>query len=278
MAALYYNDLLNREDIYNIANSLTNTLDDDDLINILVNGEGDDNNIKLYVNYLNKLNIKYLYPKETLTAIVFYYVLHNKINMYSGICFVDRNVRNFEDTMYYVGDDVGIEQILGDYYYIDDGDAIDVEHIREAEKFLIEELQQYVYYNLPDLDIYDTKTIFTDYIPKELPYNPHLLHRVMPDSHLKDYDYDIKKHDIKLDNDSKIILIPIFIKYRIAFAVTEQNDICSLITFFDSELNKIFDVLTAEMTGDGMDSSINGLNEYGHTIDNILNIFIPLKQ
>jgi hypothetical protein len=278
MAALYYNDLLNKNDIYNIANHLTNTIGDDDLIKILVNGEGDDNNIKLFVNYLNKLNIKYLYPKETLTAIVFYYVLQNKINMYSGISFVDRNVRNFEDTMHYIGDDVGIEQILGNYYYIDDGDAIYEEQIKEAEKYLIEELQYYVYYNLPDFDIYDIKTIFKDYIPKDMPYNPHLLHRVMPDLQLKDYDYDIKKHEINIDNDSTIILIPIFIKYRIAFALTEQNDKCSLITFFYSELNKIFDVLCAEMTGDGMDSNTSGLNEYGHTIDDILNYFIPLRH
>ena len=169
MAALFYNDLLNKEDIYNIANHLTNTIDDDDLINILINGKDDDNNKTLFVNYLNKLNINYLNPKETLVAIVFYYVLNNKINICSGINFVNRNVKNYADTIYYVGDDVGKVSVLSGYYF-DDGDVIYEKHIKDIENFLMDELRQYVYYNLPAFDIYDIKTILKNYIPKDLPY------------------------------------------------------------------------------------------------------------
>ena len=192
MAALFYNNLLNNVDIYNIANHLTNTVDDDDLINILVNGKDDENNKKLFGNYLNNLNIDYLHPKETLIAIVFYYILHNKINMYSGIKFAHTNVSNSKDTVEYVGDDVGIAQILGYYFAIDDCDITDKKEIEDTEKLILEEIQQYVLYNLPDLPIYSTKSILKHYVPKTKPDNPYLIKQLILEQQHNSKDNNMK--------------------------------------------------------------------------------------
>jgi hypothetical protein len=148
MAALFYNDMLSNEDIYKIANNLTNRISDDDLISILVNGTDDDNNKKLFENYLNKLKINYLNPKKALIAKIFYYILHNKIGADEGIVFVANNISIFENTTNYVGDDVGIEHILGNYYAIADGDIVDRKGIDETEKILSEEIRQYIQDNL----------------------------------------------------------------------------------------------------------------------------------
>jgi hypothetical protein len=236
MVALYFNDLLNREDIYNIANSLTNTIDDDDLINILVNGKADYNNKTLFVNYLNKLNINYLNPKETLVAIVFYYVLQDKIDICSGINFVNKNVRNYADTIYYLGDDVGIVSILSGYYF-DIGDVIYEKHIKDIEFFLMDELRQYVYYNLPRLDFYDTKIILKNYIPKTIPYMSFLLHSERP---YLSSDY---KNTMRLENDIAHLFLPLLKENGIAFTLMEQNDKESVISIFKRDINKVFQLM-----------------------------------
>jgi hypothetical protein len=152
MVALFYTDMLNNADIYEIANHLTNKVSDDNLANIIVNGTDDDNNKKLFENYLNKLKIKLLNPKRALIAKVFYYILHNRIDLRKGIKFANFEVSNNENITKYVGDDVGIEQILGNYYAIADGDIKDKKDIEATKKLILEELQQYVHDNLEHIE------------------------------------------------------------------------------------------------------------------------------
>ncbi|MDR1220650.1 MAG: hypothetical protein LBK73_13705 [Treponema sp.] len=148
MSALFYSDMLNNVDIYKIANHLTNNISDDNLVKIIVNGVDDDNNKKLFENYFIKLNIKLLHPKKALIAKVFYYILHNRIDLSKGIKFANFEVSDNENITRYVGDDVGIEQILGNYYAVDDGDLTDKKDIEATKKLILEEMQQYVHDNL----------------------------------------------------------------------------------------------------------------------------------
>ena len=150
MAALFYNKRLNNADIYEIASHLNNKASDDVLAKIIANGADNANNKKLFKNYLNALGIKFLDHKRALIAKVFYYVLNNRIDFYKGIKFVHRNVSKSKNITRYAGDDVGIEQILGNFYVIDDGDLRNEKNIKTAIEFIIRDLKQYVNEHLVD--------------------------------------------------------------------------------------------------------------------------------
>jgi hypothetical protein len=150
MIVLFYNCKLRNADIYEIANHLTNKTPDDVLIQIVVNGPDDNNNKKLFENYLNKLGIKIFNSKRAVAAKIFYYILHDKIDFYKGIRFVHRNLSNHENITKYVGDDIGIEQILGDFYMIDDGDFADEKNIEATIECIISDMKQYINDHLVD--------------------------------------------------------------------------------------------------------------------------------
>jgi hypothetical protein len=151
MAALFYSDMLNNADIYKIANHLANKVSDDNLAKIIVNGIDDNNNKKLFENYLIKLNIIFLHPKKHLTAKVFYYILHNRIDLNKGIRFLNLKVVDYGNCTKYLGDDIGIEQILGNYYAIEDRNLTDKKDIEATKKLILEELQQYIHDNLEQM-------------------------------------------------------------------------------------------------------------------------------
>ena len=134
--------------IYEIARYLNSKIPDDYLSNIITNRIDDLNNRKLFDKYLNKKNIKFSYPKKTLIAKVFYYILNNRIDFDEGIRFVHYNVSNRVNITEYIGDDVGIEKIVGDYFAIDDGDITYEEDIKKLKILILEEMQQYIQNNL----------------------------------------------------------------------------------------------------------------------------------
>jgi hypothetical protein len=148
IAALFYNDMLNNMDIYEIANRLTSKISDDNLSKIIINGVDDNNNKKLFEGYLIKLNIKFLQPKKALIAKVFYYILHNRIDLNEGIRCATYDVSDIADSTNYIGDDTGIEYIVGDYYAIDDGNLIYKKDIKIAKKLIFEGMQKYIHENL----------------------------------------------------------------------------------------------------------------------------------
>ncbi|MDR1217991.1 MAG: hypothetical protein LBK73_00085 [Treponema sp.] len=152
IAALFYCDILNNTDIYKIANHLNNKTSDDVLARIIANGVNG-NNKRLFDNYLNALGIKFFDSKRYLAAKFFYYILHNRIDFFKGIGFVHEYVSNNENITKYVGDDIGIEQILGDYYAIADGDITDEKDIKDLKKIILEEIQQYVKENLVEFSV-----------------------------------------------------------------------------------------------------------------------------
>jgi hypothetical protein len=152
MIALFYNRALNNADVYEVANRLNNKTSDDFLAKIIANG-ANGNNKRLFDNYLNALGIKLFDSKRAIVAKLFYYILHNRIDFFEGIWFARFYVSNNKNITKYVGDDIGIEQILGDYYAIVDGDITDEKDIKDLKQLILEELQQYVKDNLVEVSV-----------------------------------------------------------------------------------------------------------------------------
>jgi hypothetical protein len=155
MLALFFNGMLNDADIYEIANRSNNKTSDDIFAKIIANGPSG-NNQRLLYNYLNELGIEPLDHKRALIAKVFYYILSNRIDIYEGIGFIDHKVINNENITKYVGDDVGIEKILGAFYLVADGDLRDEKDIEAAIKDVFTELEQYVQDNLAHFSMDNT--------------------------------------------------------------------------------------------------------------------------
>ncbi|MDR1219572.1 MAG: hypothetical protein LBK73_08180 [Treponema sp.] len=155
MSALFFNYMLNDADIYEIANRLNNKTPDDVLAQIIANGASG-NNQRLFENYLNALGMKFLAPKRALIANVFYYILNNRIDFYEGIKFTEFEVSKFDATIEYIGDDVGISKILGNFYVVDDGDLRDEKDIETAIKYVFRDMEQYVQDNLTHFSMDDT--------------------------------------------------------------------------------------------------------------------------
>jgi hypothetical protein len=143
MIALFFNGMLNNAEIYEIANCLNNKTFDDVLAKIIANGT-DANNKKLFNNYLEVFGINILDSRKAIVAKVFYYILYDRLDFYEGIRFVAYRVSKHEDTKTYIGDDVGIERILGNFYLIDDGDLSNEKDIEIAIEFIIMYMKQYV--------------------------------------------------------------------------------------------------------------------------------------
>ena len=147
-SALFYNKMLDNKDIYYIVKHLNNKTSDDVFNEIIGNGEENNNNKKLFIKYLRVHGIKYLDPKRALIAKIFYYILLDKIEFYRGIRFVHRNVSNYKKTKTYMGDDVDIEKILGNFYMIHDGDLSKEKDIETSIEFIIHDLKKYINVNL----------------------------------------------------------------------------------------------------------------------------------
>ncbi|MDR1180059.1 MAG: hypothetical protein LBK44_06105 [Spirochaetales bacterium] len=150
MIALFFNGMLNNADIYEIANRLNNKTSDDVLVKIIANG-ANCNNERLFDNYLNALGIKLFDSKRAIVAKVFYYILHNRLDLGKGIRFLDLKVLDYENTTEYLGDDVGIERIIGNFYA--SCDAIDKKKKETLKKAVLEEMRQYVNDNLVEFSV-----------------------------------------------------------------------------------------------------------------------------
>jgi hypothetical protein len=166
--------MLNDADIYEIANHLNNKTFDDALAQIVVNGPDDNNNKELFENYLRKLGIKFFVSNRAVAAKIFYYILQDRIDFYKGIRFVHHNVSNVEKITEYVGDDIGIEQILGNFYAVDDGDLDDEKDIEVTIEYIIRDMKQYVNEHLVDFPMVnniskeDKKTVIETEIEKKV--------------------------------------------------------------------------------------------------------------
>jgi hypothetical protein len=171
--ALFFTGMLNDVDIYEIANHLNNKTPDDALVQIVVNGPDDNNNEKLFRNYLSKLGIKFFDSNKAVAAKIFYYILQDRIDFYKGIRFVHHNVSNIEKITEYIGDDIGIEQILGDFYAVDDGDLGDEKDIEVTIEDIIKGMKQYINEHLVDFPMVnnilkdDKKTVIETGIEKK---------------------------------------------------------------------------------------------------------------
>ena len=146
---------------------------DDILAKIIANG-ANYNNKRLFDNYLNTLEIKFVDTKRAIVAKVFYYILHDRIDFSEGIRFVDVKVVDDKNVTKYHGDDVGIEQIFGNYYGIEDGNFVDEKGIESLIEFTINDMKQYVNDHLVNFSIDNNiskdneKTVINAEIEKEV--------------------------------------------------------------------------------------------------------------
>jgi hypothetical protein len=165
MAALFYNNMLNNVDIYEIASYLNNKTYDDVLTKIIANG-ADNNNKKLFKNYLDALGIKFLDPKRAVAAKVFYYILHDKIDLGKGLRFLNFRVVAHGNFNQYLGEDIGIEQIFGNYYAISDRNVTNEKDIQAVRESIFRDMQQYVRDNLVEFPVNNIKNTLKDNTPK----------------------------------------------------------------------------------------------------------------
>lgn len=143
VAALFYNNLLTDENVRIIADKLTETENDDVLIDIIVSSYTDDN-LKKIEKYIESKKIKIKNKKIFLTKKIFQYILKNEISISDGIRFIHLEISNNEEIKEYVGDDIGIEQILGNFYAIDDGDVTDPKSIKRLIQKIQKEMKEYI--------------------------------------------------------------------------------------------------------------------------------------
>jgi hypothetical protein len=143
IAALYYNGSLTNEDIYNIAHRLLETENNDILIDIVVSKYKDENLYK-FERYINDIKVDSKNKKIFLTKKIFQYILNNLICSDLGIRFIHFELIDREQTKEYLGDDIGVEQILGKYWAIDDRDVTDPKEIKKLEEEIKQEMQNYI--------------------------------------------------------------------------------------------------------------------------------------
>ena len=143
MYALFLENKLTVSDLKQIADKLIITDDNKYLIDILVTNETD-NISDLFEKYVKSKNISIKNAKKEIVKKVFHYILKNKIQMNEGIDFLHYEVSDYLKDKQYIGDNIGIEKILGNYISIDDGDITDEKQIDEIKQEIIKNMQKYV--------------------------------------------------------------------------------------------------------------------------------------
>ncbi|MDR0364081.1 MAG: hypothetical protein LBH92_03570 [Bacteroidales bacterium] len=143
VAALFYNNLLTNEMVLDIADVLTQTENNDILIDILVSRYKDDN-LKKIEEYIKSKNMYIKDKKRFLIKKTFQYILNGEISLNDGIRFINFEIIDREKTNMYLGDDVGVEQILGNFWAINDGDVTDTIQIKQLEKEINHEMKTYI--------------------------------------------------------------------------------------------------------------------------------------
>lgn len=142
VAALLYNNFLKEEDIKEIASALIGLDQNDILIDISVSTNS--NVTELFGNYLKSKQINITNPKKFLTKKLFQYVLANKIDIKSSMEFINFKISEEDRVKEYIGDDIGVEQILGNFWIIEDGDVQDIEEIQQLTKTINEDMSKYI--------------------------------------------------------------------------------------------------------------------------------------
>jgi len=112
--------------------------------------------------------------------------------------------------------------------------------------------------------------VFTDSIVFEaLCENEPLIRIIEPN-------YKIKTHKIKLESEYAEILLPVLEKHDVKYLNYKKFNKFNLI-IDGKDIDKIFDLLIEEMMSNGIDRSINCLNDYGKNVDTLLGNFKLIK-
>lgn len=149
IAALFYSDLLNKEDIFEISNYLTNNnYDSNYLIEILLDYKNNKN--KILNNFDLFLKEKNLSITSKVKAIgilinkIFKEILNNKISFMDGVKFIIEYLIDNSKNKEFIGDYLGLDEIIGIYYAIDDGDIINKSEIKKTLNLGIKMIEDYL--------------------------------------------------------------------------------------------------------------------------------------
>jgi hypothetical protein len=96
MAALFYNNMLNKYYIKQIADNLTSVEPDDNLIAILLSDNTDEINAN-FQKYIENKHISIKENKRFLIKKIFQYILDGKLDLKESIMFINFEVSNHED-------------------------------------------------------------------------------------------------------------------------------------------------------------------------------------
>ena len=141
--ALFKENYLKTDDIKKIADKLVIYDDNKYLIDILIS-ENNDDVITLFDSYLKDKNISDKELKIEITKKIFDYILKKEIQMKAGIDFIHYQVEASSKYKKYVGDDLGIEKILSNYFLIDDGDVTDEKEVQKIIQEILLEMKKYI--------------------------------------------------------------------------------------------------------------------------------------
>ena len=141
--ALFKENYLKIDDIKKIADKLVIYDDNKYLIDILIS-ENNDDVIILFDSYLKDKNIYVKDLKIEITKKIFGYILNKEIQMKEGIDFIHYQVEASSKYKKYVGDDLGIEKILSNYFLIDDGDVTDEKEVQKIIQEILFEMKKYI--------------------------------------------------------------------------------------------------------------------------------------
>lgn len=141
--ALFKENYLKTDDIKKIADKLVIYDDNKYLIDILIS-ENNDDVITLFDSYLKDKNIYVKDLKIEITKKIFGYILNKEIQMKDGIDFIHYQVEVSSKYKKYVGDDLGIEKILSNYFLIDDGDVTDEKEVQKIIQEILLEMKKYI--------------------------------------------------------------------------------------------------------------------------------------
>jgi hypothetical protein len=85
-------------------------------------------------------------------------------------------------------------------------------------------------------------------------------------------------HEIKLcNNESKEILLCLLNKFGIVYFDQIKDENIFIINIYGNDIDKIYEILLNELTGNGIDTVTGCLNDYGRRIDNLCGIFGLIK-
>ncbi|MDR1426052.1 MAG: hypothetical protein LBI70_03650 [Rickettsiales bacterium] len=147
---LFYGELLDDCDIVEIVDDLTNRgVDSDYLINILINKEDNLNyDVKgTFSSFLKSNNLQICSKNEAqrnVIRFIFEKIMDDNVDLRDGIGFIIKYMVNSGENGEYLGEHLGISEVICTYYSIDDVDIMDKISMKSAIADVMDCMRDYL--------------------------------------------------------------------------------------------------------------------------------------